>query len=62
MNHKNGVDFGSLYRAAFAERDGEKKQQLLKQVQSVIASYHEDETSAKLPAQGFTISPIRAIA
>jgi len=62
MNHNNSVDFGTLYRAAFAERDAEKKQLLLKQVQSVIASYHEEEASAKIPVQGLTISPVRAIA
>jgi len=61
MKHNN-VDFGTLYRAAFAERDAEKKQLLLKQVQSVIASSHEEDTPVRLPVQGLTIGPIRAIA
>jgi len=62
MNHNNSVDFGALYRAAYAERDAEKKQMLLKQVQSVIESYHEDEVSTKLPVQALSVSLIRAIA
>jgi len=58
----NNVDFAALYRAAYAERDAEKKQMLLRQVQSVIASYHEDQPSPKLPVQSLTVSPTRAIA
>jgi len=39
-------DFGSLYRAAFAERDPEKKQILLSQVQKAISSSEQEEITA----------------
>jgi hypothetical protein len=42
MNSAN-ADFGSLYRAAFAERDPEKKLLLLSQVQKVVKPWEHDE-------------------
>ncbi|HXW92337.1 MAG TPA: hypothetical protein VEK33_17430 [Terriglobales bacterium] len=40
------ADFGSLYRAAFAERDPDKKLVLLSQVQKVVKPWECDEITA----------------
>jgi len=40
------ADFGSLYRAAFAERDPDKKLVLLSQVQKVVKPWEHDEITA----------------
>ena len=37
------IDFGKLYRAALAERDPQRKQILLSQVQRVISSTEPEE-------------------
>jgi hypothetical protein len=39
------TDFGSLYRAAFAERDPDKKLVLLSQVQKEIKLWEHDDVS-----------------
>ncbi len=39
------ADFGSLYRAAFAERDPDRKLILLSQVQKVIKPWEQEEIS-----------------
>ena len=46
-------DFGTLYRAAYAERDPDRKQILLGQVQKAISQSEQDEhaTMVKLGAQ-----------
>jgi hypothetical protein len=36
-------DFGKLYRAAFAERDLEKKSKLLREVQQVLQVWQQTE-------------------
>jgi hypothetical protein len=43
-------DFPELYRAAFAERDPEKKLLLLSQVQKVIKPWEHDETRMTGPS------------
>jgi hypothetical protein len=56
-------DFGALYRSAFAERDPEKKQMLLSQVQRAISDSEEKQTVGlvKLGAQS-SIHPESKIA
>jgi hypothetical protein len=44
MTHDTAVDFGKLYRAAFAERDPQRKQLLLSQVQKAISNISQEET------------------
>lgn len=43
MTQNNVSDFGELYRSAFAERDPEKQQMLLNQVQKVISNCEQEE-------------------
>lgn len=42
----NMIDFGTLYRAAYAERDPDRKQVLLGRVQKAISESEQDETRA----------------
>jgi hypothetical protein len=51
-------DFGTLYRSAFAERDPERKQMLLTQVQTLINKSGQDElhTNVKLGPQAVPLS------
>jgi hypothetical protein len=44
MTHDTPLDFGRLYRAAFAERDPQRKQLLLSEVQKVISNNSQRET------------------
>jgi hypothetical protein len=64
MNQNNVVDFGALYRSAFAERDPQRKQILLSQVQKAIRNTEQDETVSivKLSPQSLSSSKIGAIA
>jgi hypothetical protein len=64
MAQDNMIDFGTLYRSAFAERDPERKQMLLSQVQRAITISEQDETTAvvKLGPQSEQLSKVRAIA
>jgi len=57
-------DFGALYRSAFAERDPERKQMLLSQVQRAIGNCKEEEPApgVKLSAQSASPSIIAAVA
>jgi hypothetical protein len=57
-------DFGTLYRSAFAERDPEKKQILLSQVQQAISDSEQERTAStiKLAAQSASESKITAVA
>ena len=48
MTQNNVIDFGKLYRAAFAERDPERKQVLLSQVQKAIRKCDQEEITAAL--------------
>jgi hypothetical protein len=55
-------DFGKLYRAAFAERDLEKKSKLLREVQQVLQVWRQTEecqpASRKLARSGASgVSP-----
>jgi len=45
-------DFGKLYRAAFAEREPERKVILLKQVQDVINQWGQQVVEMPMPPQG----------
>jgi hypothetical protein len=60
----NMIDFGTLFRAAFAERDPERKQVLLSQVQRAIASCEPGENAPmiKLGLQSVSQSKIVAAA
>jgi hypothetical protein len=40
------IDFGNLYRAAYAERDPERKQILLERVQKAISQSEQDESTS----------------
>jgi hypothetical protein len=64
MTHDTPVDFGRLYRAAFAERDPQRKQVLLSEVQKVISSTQHEETvaMAKFGPQSVTIPKVSATA
>jgi hypothetical protein len=42
-------DFGKLYKAAFAEREPERKLFLLKQVQNAIEEWQKHSEPSKLP-------------
>ena len=43
MSQSSIHDFGNLYRAAFAERDVEKKSKLLREVQQVLQVWQQSE-------------------
>jgi hypothetical protein len=43
MSQSSIHDFGKLYRAAFAERDVEKKSKLLREVQQVLQVWQQSE-------------------
>jgi hypothetical protein len=45
------VSFAQLYRSAFAENDPQIKQQLLRQVQSLIDTWHFEEKNQHLRQQ-----------
>ena len=45
MSQGQAADFGRLYRAAFAERDPDKKLTLLREVQQVLHSWHQSVDS-----------------
>jgi hypothetical protein len=64
MNQNKVVDFGALYRSAFAERDPERKQMLLNQVQRLISDFEQGETqlSVKLGPQSVPLPRISAVA
>jgi hypothetical protein len=64
MTQNNVSDFGTLYRSAFAERDPEKKQMLLNQVQKVISNSEQNEKASKvkLAPQSVPVSKISAAA
>jgi hypothetical protein len=64
MNQNNVTDFGTLYRSAFAERDPEKKQALLNQVQRLISKCEQDEKplNVRLALQPMPRSKIAAAA
>lgn len=64
MNQKNMIDFGALYRSAFAERDPERKQLLLSQVQQAISTTQQDEPGsvAKLGPQSLSAPKMAAAA
>jgi hypothetical protein len=64
MTQDNMIDFGTLYRTAFAERDPERKQILLSQVQKAITTSERDETTAvvKLGPQSAQVSKVRVVA
>jgi len=59
MNQMNNFDFGKLYRAAFAERDPQKKLVLLSQVHSVVKPW-EDETPALVRFDPVPVPPFQA--
>jgi hypothetical protein len=46
------IDFGALYRAAFAERDPQRKQALLSQVQRLISRAEVDSGMPLAPQSG----------
>jgi len=48
MAQDNMIDFGTLYRAAYAERNPERKQILLSEVQKVIRSSEPEEVPAMI--------------
>jgi len=56
MIQNSANDFGALYRSAFAERDPERKQMLLSQVQKAINNSKQKEPvpMAKLSAQSLS--------
>ena len=58
------IDFGTLYRAAFAERDPKRKQVLLSQVQKAISGSGQEEITAmvKLGPQSAPLSKVSAAA
>lgn len=63
MNQNNIIDFGILYRTAYAERDPERKQILLSQVQNAIRNCEQDEmATTKLGPQMAQFSKITAVA
>jgi hypothetical protein len=64
MTHDTPVDFGNLYRAAFAERDPQRKQLLLSEVQKAISSTAQDETVIlpKFGPQSVTVSNVSLLA
>jgi len=41
-------DFGALYRSAFAERDPERKQMLLSQVQKAISDSEQQKSGSTI--------------
>ncbi len=64
MTRDTFADFGRLYRAALAERDPQKKQLLLSEVQRVISHSQKDEpvSVAKFGPQSVSSSKITATA
>ncbi|MBV8052752.1 MAG: hypothetical protein JOZ80_16310 [Acidobacteriaceae bacterium] len=64
MTHDTPVDFGKLYRAAFAERDPQRKQLLLSQVQKAISNTVQDEniTLPKFGPQSIAVRQVSALA
>jgi hypothetical protein len=49
MSQGQSADFGKLYRAAFAERDPDKKLSLLREVQQALHSWHQSVDSVAAP-------------
>jgi hypothetical protein len=64
MTQDKMIDFGTLYRTAFAERDPERKQILLSQVQRAIGNRDQEEGApmVKLGPQSIPPSKIAAVA
>jgi len=64
MAQHNSIDFGKLYRSAVAERDPERKQVLLSQVQKAIRKCEQEEITAlvKLGSQSAQLSKVQAVA
>jgi len=64
MTHDTPLDFGRLYRAAFAERDPQRKQMLLSEVQKAITSTAQEETFIvpKFGPQSVTVSNVSVLA
>jgi len=63
MAQDNMIDFGTLYRAAYAERNPERKQILLSEVQKVIRSSEQEEVAAiKLASQRAQLPKVSAAA
>jgi hypothetical protein len=64
MTQNNVSDFGELYRSAFAERDPQRKQILLSQVQQAISNTEQDETVSmvKLSPRSLSASKMAAVA
>jgi hypothetical protein len=62
MTQNDVSDFGELYRSAFAERDPQRKQILLSQVQQAISDTEQDETVVKLSPQSLSSSKMAAVA
>lgn len=64
MKKTASTDFSTLYRAAYAERDPQRKQMLLSQVQEVIASSDPSEPlpTIKLGVQSLSLPKIAAVA
>jgi len=58
------ADFGTLYRAAFAERDPQRKQVLLSQVQRAISNTEPDEGASghKFAPESVPLSKVSAAA
>jgi hypothetical protein len=64
MKKTASTDFGSLYRAAYAERDPQRKQILLSQVQQAIANSEpaESRSMVKLGPQSLITPKVAAVA
>jgi hypothetical protein len=59
MKHDLSGDFGALYRAAFAERDPQRKQVLLSQVQRLISSAGPDEALSMMALAPQSVSFVK---
>ena len=64
MTHDTPVDFGKLYRAAFAERDPQRKQLLLSEVQKAISNTPQEQTVIlpRFGPQSITAPKVSALA
>lgn len=62
MKRDTPIDFGKLYRAAFAERDPQRKQLLLSQVQTAISNAPQEQTLPKFGPQSVPASNASALA
>jgi hypothetical protein len=64
MTHEIPIDFSALYRAAFAERDPQRKQILLSQVQKLISNTLQEEgvPLSRIGVQSVSLPKISAVA